>query len=158
MIDSDTFSCHILALTIIMALFEVYYLSRFDNLRQSSFVSVLPRSILAQHYERTCIHTAHTGGVASIEILGGPDRYKKSMICLEGRLTLFSSSLLFLPAILLSPSRTLEGLFELTWHPSRALDLPRALLLELQRYKDTARCAALGTESQDNIKNYWRKP
>ena len=30
--------------------------------------------------------------------------------------------------------------------PSRALDSPRALLPELQRYKDTVRCAALGTE------------
>ena len=42
--------------------------------------------------------------------------------------------------------RTLEGLFELTRHPSQALDSPRALLLELQRYKDTVRCAALGAE------------
>ena len=32
-----------------------------------------------------------------------------------------------------SLSRTLEGLYELTRHPSRALDSPRALLLELQR-------------------------
>ena len=31
-------------------------------------------------------------------------------------------------------------------HPSQALDLPRALLPELQRYKGTVRCAALGTE------------
>merc|ERR1712020_299599 len=55
-------------------------------------------------------------------------------------------SLPFLPATPLSPSRTLEGLFELTLHPSRALDLPRALLPELQRNKDTVRCAALGAE------------
>ena len=40
----------------------------------------------------------------------------------------------------------LEGLFELTRRPSRALDSPRALLLELQRYKDTVRCGALGAE------------
>ena len=40
----------------------------------------------------------------------------------------------------------LEGLFELTRRPSRALDSPRALLPELQRYKDTVRCAALGAE------------
>ena len=53
-------------------------------------------------------------------------------------------SLPFLPATPSSPSRTLEGLFELTWRPSRALDSPRALLPELQRYKDTVRCAALG--------------
>ena len=73
---------------------------------------------------------------------------KKSLICLMGKY--FSSenhfSLLFLPATPLSPSRTLEGLFELTRRPSRALDSPRALLLELQRYKDTVRCGALGAE------------
>ena len=34
----------------------------------------------------------------------------------------------------------------LTWHPSRTLDSPRALLPELQRYKDTVRCVALGAE------------
>merc|ERR1719422_1234152 len=45
-----------------------------------------------------------------------------------------------------SPSRTLEGLFELTRRPSRALNSPGALLPELQRYKDTVRCAALGAE------------
>ena len=55
-------------------------------------------------------------------------------------------SLPFLPATPSSPSRTFEGLFELTRRPSRALDSPRALLLELQRYKDTVRCAALGAE------------
>ena len=43
-------------------------------------------------------------------------------------------------------SRTLEGPFELTRRPSRALDSPCALLLELQRYKDTVRCDALGAE------------
>ena len=41
---------------------------------------------------------------------------------------------------------TLEGLLELTRRPSRALDSPRALLLELQKYKDTVRCATLGAE------------
>ena len=40
--------------------------------------------------------------------------------------------------------RPLKGF--LTWRPSRALDSPRALLPELQRYKDTVRCAELGTE------------
>ena len=54
--------------------------------------------------------------------------------------------LLFLPATPLSPSLTLEGFFELTQRPSRALDLPRALLSELQRYKDTVWCAELGVE------------
>ena len=59
--------------------------------------------------------------------------------------TLFSS---FppIPATPSSPSRTLEGLFELTRCPSRALDSPRALLPELQRYKSTVRCGALGAE------------
>ena len=55
-------------------------------------------------------------------------------------------SLSFLPATPSSPSRTLEGLFELTRLPSRALASPRALLPELQRYKDTFRCAMLGAE------------
>merc|ERR1711923_120706 len=55
-------------------------------------------------------------------------------------------SLPFLPATPSSPSRNLEGLFELTRRPSRALDSPRGLLPELQRYKDTVRCAALGAE------------
>ena len=55
-------------------------------------------------------------------------------------------SLPFLPATPSSPSRTLEGLFELTRRPSRALDSPRALLPELQRYKDTVRCGTLGAE------------
>ena len=55
-------------------------------------------------------------------------------------------SLSFFPATLSSPSRTLEGLFKLTQRPSKALDLPRALLPELQIYKDSVRCAALGVE------------
>ena len=55
-------------------------------------------------------------------------------------------SLSFPPAAPSSPSRTLEGLFELSRRPSRALDLPRALLPELQRIKDTVRCATLGAE------------
>ena len=52
----------------------------------------------------------------------------------------------FLPATPSSPSRTLEVLFELTRRPSWTLDSPRALLTELQRYKDTFRCAVLGAE------------
>ena len=43
---------------------------------------------------------------------------------------------------------TLEGLFGLTQRPSRALDLPHAVLSELQRYKDTVRCVAIGGEVQ----------
>ena len=45
-----------------------------------------------------------------------------------------------------SPSRTLKGLFELTRHHSQALDSPRALFPELQRYKDTVRCGVQGAE------------
>ena len=40
----------------------------------------------------------------------------------------------------------LEGRFELTRRPSRALDSPRMLLPELQRYKDTVVYAALSAE------------
>ena len=53
---------------------------------------------------------------------------------------------MLLPATPSFPSFTLEGLFELTRCPSRALDSPGALLLELQRYKDTVSCAVLGAE------------
>ena len=56
----------------------------------------------------------------------------------RGNTILFRSSQQ-LPRLHLVP---LKG-FEL---PSRALDSPCALLLELQRYKDTVKCAALGTE------------
>ena len=45
-----------------------------------------------------------------------------------------------------SPFWTLEGLFELKRRPSRALDSPCTLLLELQRNRDTTRRAALGAE------------
>ena len=53
---------------------------------------------------------------------------------------------LFLPATPSSPSWTLEGLFELTLRPSRALNLDEYVASELQRYKDTVRCGALGAE------------
>ena len=55
-------------------------------------------------------------------------------------------SLLFNIVSTLSGSQTLEGLFELTRHPSRALNLPRVSLSELQRNKDTVMCAALRAE------------
>ena len=45
-----------------------------------------------------------------------------------------------------SQSRTLYELFVLTWHPSRALNLPHVLLPELQRNKDTVWSAALCAE------------
>ena len=50
-------------------------------------------------------------------------------------------SLSLLPATPLSLFWNLEGLFELTRCPSKALNLPRALLPELQRNKDTVRYA-----------------
>ena len=43
-------------------------------------------------------------------------------------------------------SVSLERLFELTRRPSRALASPRALLPELQRYKDSVRCGELGAQ------------
>ena len=54
-------------------------------------------------------------------------------------------SLLFLPATPPCLPRTLEGLFELP-HCPWTLDSPHALLPELRRYKETVRCAGLGTE------------
>ena len=59
-------------------------------------------------------------------------------------------SLPFLQATPLSPSRTLEGLFELTWHPSRALDSPRTLIPELQRIKATVSFVVLRAEVPGN--------
>ena len=50
----------------------------------------------------------------------------------------------FLPATHLSLYWTLEE--PLSWHPSRALDMPCALLPGQKRYKDTSRWAALGAE------------
>ena len=44
-------------------------------------------------------------------------------------------SLPFLPATRSFPSGTLRRLFELTRHPSKALNLPLAMLPELQRQK-----------------------
>ena len=53
-------------------------------------------------------------------------------------------SLLFLQATPSCPSRTLDGLFELTRRPSRALNLNAYVASELHRNKNTAGCAALG--------------
>ena len=59
---------------------------------------------------------------------------EKSFICLEDKSMTPRRgkhfSLPFLPDTPSSPSRTLEGLFELTRRPSRALDSPHALLPE----------------------------
>ena len=55
-------------------------------------------------------------------------------------------SLLFLSPTPLSPFRILEGLFELTLHPPRALNLASYVSLDLQRYMDNVRCVALDVE------------
>ena len=74
---------------------------------------------------------------------------EKKLTCLRSKSMtsrLYSTvqyTLLFLPATSLSLSRSLEGSFELTRHPSRAFNLPRALLRELQRIKETNRDAVL---------------
>ena len=47
-------------------------------------------------------------------------------------------------------SQTLEGLFELTTRPSKALDSPNTLILDLQRYKDTIRSTILGAEVSEH--------
>ena len=60
----------------------------------------------------------------------------------RGNAVLFRSSQQ-LPRLRLGPSK---GFFELTRRPSRALDSSRALLPELQRYKDTVKGVALGAE------------
>ena len=57
----------------------------------------------------------------------------------QGNTILFCSSQQ-LPQLHIGP---LKGFFELTQRPSRALN---SLLPELQRYKDTIRCGALGAE------------
>ena len=67
-------------------------------------------------------------------------------------------SLLFLATTPLSLSQTLQGLFELTWRPSRSLILPCVMLLELQRNNDTFRCPTLGMEVSGHCPNSWRKP
>ena len=64
-------------------------------------------------------------------------------------------SLTFLPATPSSPSRTLEGLFEPTKPPSRALDSPGALLPELRRYKGTVRWVELGAEVPVHYQKQW---
>ena len=80
---------------------------------------------------------------------------KNSLLCLKGNsmppcrgnAVLFCSSQQ-LPCLCLGP---LKGFFELTRRPSRALDSPRALLPELQRNKNTVRCAALGAEGPKTV-------
>ena len=72
--------------------------------------------------------------------------YKGSLNCLEGKSSGKHFSLPFLPAAPSSPSQNLERIFELTQCPSRARDLPRVLLLEIQRNYESFRCVMLGAE------------
>ena len=53
---------------------------------------------------------------------------------------------IFHPSYSLSRSWALEELLEQTRRSSRALNLSADVASELQRYKDTVRCAALGAE------------
>ena len=53
-----------------------------------------------------------------------------------------------------SLSWTLKGFLVLTQRPSSALDSPRALLSEIQRYKDMVRC---GTLDAGGPKTPWRR-
>ena len=91
---------------------------------------------------------------------------KKLSVCLEGKsmTPCWGNTVLFrsyqqLPCPCLGPLKgavsaqkalfqapSQKGLFELTQRPSRALYSPCALLSELQRDKDTVRCAALGAD------------
>ena len=67
-------------------------------------------------------------------------------------------SLLFLPETPWSLSLTLEGLFELTRCPLRALVSPHALLPELQRHKVTVSCAMLAAKVPGHILSNGQKP
>ena len=77
---------------------------------------------------------------------------EKSLVCLEGKPmtphredTFLYRSSQQLPRLCLGPMKV-EGLFELKRCPSRALDSPRVLFPDVQRTKDTVRCATLGAE------------
>ena len=79
---------------------------------------------------------------AGIQKLGGPDRWR--IIDLPGEqpndhLSGKHYCLLFFVSVW-----TLEGRFEQKRCPSRSHGSPRALLPELQRIRDTVRCAAIG--------------
>ena len=88
----------------------------------------------------------------------GVREVKNTMICLEVKSmtscqgnTVLSHFSLQLPCLCLG---TLKGFLR----RQGALDLPQALLLELQRYGDGHRQAFLAEKSQHNVKNNYRKP
>merc|ERR1712077_13918 len=97
-------------------------------------LQVEPGNRQAQDLENSIKSKMEKEGLIGMAVVGG------ATLALGGQINDPSSgkhySLPFLPATPSSPSRTLKGLFELTRRPSRALDSPRVLLPELQRYKD----------------------
>ena len=93
------------------------------------------------------IWKASKRGAGSL-ILGGPDR-QKIFDSLERHINdpLSSKrySLPFFPTIPATPvTRTLEGLFEPTQCPSKALGSPHALLSEIQRHNNSDKCCTSG--------------
>ena len=62
-------------------------------------------------------------------------------------------SLPFLPATSSAASQTLEEFFKLTQRPSRALNSPRELLLDLQRCKEGSDVQNYARRSQDTVNN-----
>ena len=88
---------------------------------------VFIRAAPSFQHQKLVIHTSP--GLATNSIFIFRFLFVKILFCLEGKfMTLFKS------------------FFELTRHPSRALNSPPALLSELQRNKDTVRCVALDAE------------
>ena len=65
----------------------------------------------------------------------------------------FFVRLLFVKYHSSSWSRTIKGLFERTWRPSRALNLASRVGPELHRYWDTVMCGALSVEVPCHRKN-----
>ena len=92
------------------------------------------------------------GRVKAIKYQGGRIG-RTSSICLEGKFSFgIHFTLPFFPATHSSQCRTLEALFELPRHPSRALNLASSMLPELQRTKDTVRCDPLGSGVQGHCR------
>ena len=78
------------------------------------------------------------------------------MICLKGKSMTprcQGNAILFLSATPLSLSRTLEGLFELTRRPSRALTWPCVLLCNVSKDKLSVVSCWAAQKTQDTIKN-----
>ena len=80
-----------------------------------------------------------SGWSQAIESWGGGQIGRKSLICLEANDP-------FNDLLLRKYFLTLEGHFELTQCPSRALNSPSVLLVKLQRIKNSVRGVELGAE------------